>query len=204
MRAWAPAGALALAALPSLAHADVVALSDNGFVVRHSVEVDVVPAGVWARLVSPASWWNSEHTFSGDAANLTLDARAGGCFCEVLPARDGANEPRGGVEHMRVVYVEADRALRMSGGLGPLQSEGVGAALTMTLKPLDGGGTRVVWEYVVGGYLRYKTGQIAPAVDKVLGEQMARFASELGPRAAAVIPAAAPTEPAPAKPIEGR
>jgi hypothetical protein len=46
----------------------------------------------------------------------------------------------------------------------------------------DNAGTRVSFSYVVGGYMRYKVPEIAPAVDKVLGEQ---FKSMLAPFAAA-------------------
>ena len=44
-------------------------------------------------------WWNPEHSYSGVAANFSIDARAGGCFCERL--KDGS------VAHMTVVFVAA-------------------------------------------------------------------------------------------------
>ncbi len=205
-RKVAPLLGLTLAATASPASANISALTDNGFVVRQTVEVDADAPKVWARLIEPSLWWNPEHTFSDNSANLTLDLRPGGCFCETLPGGDGpggdgATAPHGGVEHMRLVHIDTGRALRMSGGLGPLQSEAVNGTMTITLKPLDGGGTRILWEYVVGGFMRYKTGQIAPAVDKVLAEQMTRLAGELGPRAVAASPESAP--PAQPKP-EGR
>src|SRR3546814_17092150 len=34
--------------------------------------------------------------------------------------------------------------------------------------------------YVVGGYMRFKTAEIAPAVDRVIGEQLAGLAKALG------------------------
>lgn len=169
------------------ASAEVVARSDNGFVIRHVAEVTASPEDAWKQLVVPADWWNGVHTFSGDAKNLSLDPRAGGCFCEVLPGakeewgEKGWLHPRGGVEHMRVVFVEQEKALRMTGALGPLQSEALTGTLTITLKPIDGG-TRLTWEYVVGGFMRYKPEQIVPAVDKVIGEQLTRLAEKLGPK----------------------
>jgi hypothetical protein len=54
----------------------------------------------------------------------------------------------------------------------------------MTLKP-GVNGTRILWEYVVGGYMRYKPDEIAPAVDKMLMGQLTSLASKLGPVAAA-------------------
>ena len=80
---------------------------------------------------------------------------------------------------MHVIYAAPSRVLRMTGGLGPLQSEAVSGTLTITLKPVDGG-TRVLWEYVVGGYMRQKIPELAPLVDKVLAEQLTRLEAKLG------------------------
>ena len=89
-------------------------------------------------------WWNPEHSYSGVAANFSLEARAGGCFCEQL--KDGS------VAHMTVVFVERDSVLRMVGGLGPLQSMAVNGSMTFALAATDSGGTRLEYEYAVGGY----------------------------------------------------
>jgi hypothetical protein len=63
----------------------------------------------------------------------------------------------------------------MSGSLGPLQSEAANGTLTFTLVKTDTG-TRIDLEYVVGGYMRFKPEEIAPAVDTVLGQQLAGLA----------------------------
>jgi hypothetical protein len=198
---WALAGVLA-GAVP--ARADVTAQTTLGFVSRNVVVVSGTPAAVWKRLLTPSAWWSSDHTFSGSAANMTLDPVAGGCFCEKLPSEDAAPvkpgtvlRPRGGVEHMRVVYVDHAKALRMIGALGPLQSEAVSATLTVTLKTVDGG-TRVIFEYVVGGYMRYPADKIAPAVDTVLANQLASLAKAFGPVEASTASAGPPAEDAPA------
>jgi predicted lipid-binding transport protein (Tim44 family) len=95
---------------------------------------------------------------------------------------------------MRIVNSSPGRVLRMVGALGPLQGEAVTGMLTITLKTTPKG-TRILWEYVVGGYMRYKPDVIAPAVDGVLAEQLARLAVQLGgaPEAPAV-PEGAKTE----------
>lgn len=184
---------LTLAAVPL--QAEVVETTALGFSVRESTEVRATPDEAWAALVRPADWWSASHTFSGDPANLSLDAMAAGCFCEVLPSTASPRAaPRGSVMHMMVVYAEQGRALRMIGALGPMQSEGLHGALTITLKPLDGGGTRIGWEHVVGGYMRFPPEQIAPVVDRVLAEQATRLAARLGPKAAA------PSAPTPQRP----
>ncbi len=179
---------LPLALLAQPARADVVATGSNGFVVRVTAEVTAKPADAWKTMTSPAQWWSSQHTFSGDAANLTLDPVPGGCFCETLPRPDGApaTQKPGGVQHMRVIYVEPPRAMRLVGALGPLQSEALAATMTMTIKPTDTG-SRILFEYVAGGYMRYKVEEIAPAVDRMLTAQITSLAGKLGP----VAPAAA-------------
>ena len=80
---------------------------------------------------------------------------------------------------MRVVYLAPGSTLRMSGALGPLQSEAVTGVLTMTLTA-DGEMTRIGWEYVVGGYARMPLAELAPLVDQVVGEQLLRLAARLG------------------------
>src|SRR6187399_2647116 len=110
------------AALASPAAAEVSASSDTGFVSHNVAEVAASPATAWARLSLPGRWWSSEHTYSGDAANMSIEPVAGGCFCETIPAANGV--PAGQVEHMRVLYVDPrTRTMRLGGGLGPLQSE---------------------------------------------------------------------------------
>lgn len=180
------------------ASAEVVTKSENGFVVRLAAEVTAPPAEAWRTLTTPAQWWSSQHTFSGEAANLTFDPVVGGCFCELLPRPVDAPEGQklGGVQHMRVVYIEPPRAMRLVGALGPLQSEALSATMTMTVKPTTtpaGKGSRILFEYVVGGFMRYTVDEIAPAVDRMLAAQMLSLAGKLGPVAepAAVVPKAA-------------
>ena len=175
-----PLAASALILIAQTASAEVVASSEAGFVIRQTAEVPADPAATWQALIAPQTWWSKAHTFSGDSANLYLDAQGGGCFCEKLPRKDGAPGVRGGsVAHMRVVYADPGKALRMVGALGPLQSEALTGTMTITLKP-GGAGTRIVLDYIVGGYMRYKVEEIAPAVDKVLAEQLAGLAAALG------------------------
>lgn len=195
LRAVALASAALMLAAP--AAAEITRSSDSGFVSRHEVVVEASPKEVWLELISPAGWWRSDHTWSGDAANLTLTPQAGGCFCETIPAVD---EPerftlQGSVEHMRVIQAYPEQALRMQGALGPLQSEPVVGVLTIAISTVDAG-TRIVWEYNVGGSMRYEIPVISKAVDGVMGLQLAALGKKLGP---VVTPAAANEEtPAPA------
>ena len=160
-----------LAAAPT--SAEVPSSSESGFVSHNEVLVAASPQVAWDSLVRPGNWWNGAHTYSGDAANMRIEPKAGGCFCEGVPATGGE------IEHMRVIYVVPGSTLRLTGGLGPLQSEAVTGVLTMALKP-EGEMTRISWDYVVGGYMRMPTAQMAPLVDQVVGEQLLRLATRLG------------------------
>jgi uncharacterized protein YndB with AHSA1/START domain len=158
-------------AVASPVAAEVKSAAPAGFAVESRVVVAAAPAETYAQIVRIDQWWDAAHSYSGKAANLTLDARAGGCFCERLA--DG-----GGVEHMRVVSARPGVELRLQGGLGPLQAEAVTGSLSWSLKPA-GGGTEIVQRYVVGGYVEGGADRIAPAVDQVLAGQLLRLQQKL-------------------------
>jgi hypothetical protein len=186
------------------ASAEVTRATDLGFVSRNEVVVSASPKDVWLALISPAGWWQSEHTWSGDAKNLTLMPQAGGCFCETIPEVDepGRFTLQGSVEHMRVVQAYPESALRMIGSLGPLQSEPVNGVLTIVISKVPKG-TRIVFEYNVGGTMRYEIPVISRAVDGVMAAQLAALAKPLG---VVAMPAAEPPsaeEAAPTGPVTG-
>ena len=62
---------------------------------------------------------------------------------------------------------------------GPLQGEALDATLTIQIKETPTG-SALRFDYVVGGYMRFKVAEIAPAVDKVIGEQLVGLANALG------------------------
>lgn len=185
------------AAVP--ASAEVTRTTDDSFVSRNEVVVEATPKEVWLALITPSTWWQSAHTWSGDAKNLTLMPQAGGCFCETIPEVDepGRFTLEGSVEHMRVVQAYPEAALRMVGSLGPLQSEPVTGVLTIVISKVEKG-TRIVFEYNVGGPMRYEIPVIAKAVDGVMAAQIAALAKPLGVVALPPPPAPAPA-PAPAQ-----
>src|ERR1700734_3347887 len=78
-------------------HAAVADSAANGFTVKLELNIQAPPQQVYGSLVhNVGDWWNSMHTFSGDAHNLSIDDKAMGCFCEKLA--DG-----GSVRHLEVV-----------------------------------------------------------------------------------------------------
>ncbi|MXO49078.1 SRPBCC family protein [Erythrobacter vulgaris] len=178
MRAFASlVGAAALGlATPSMA--DVEAVSEQGFVTRDVATLAATPRQVWLALIKPADWWNDDHTWSGDAANLSLVPSAGGCFCEAIPG-EGDIPLDGSARHAVVVQAIPDKALRLRGGLGPLQAVPATGVLTISLEEIEGG-TKVTWEYNVGGQMGFEIDAISKAVDGVMSQQLRGLSDLLG------------------------
>jgi uncharacterized protein YndB with AHSA1/START domain len=146
--------------------AGIVESTPNGFVIEQAIVIKAPVDKVYAALIDPASWWSSQHTFSGSAKNLSLEAKAGGCFCEVWPG--------GSVEHSRVVFIAPKSILRLRGVLGPFQAHGVDGALTFTLSA-DQGGTKLVLQNILGGFMKGGFGQWPERADAMLAEQVGRL-----------------------------
>jgi len=160
------AAALAGAMLAGGAQAAVTDRSAAGFEVTETAAIGAPPAKVYAALLQPGLWWSGQHSWSGSARNLTLDP-ASGCFCEKLP--------NGYVRHMTVVFADGASALRLFGGLGPMQFTGAAGHLGFTIKP-RGTGSDLTVTYDVGGYAKGGLAEtLAAPVDMVLGEQVARL-----------------------------
>jgi uncharacterized protein YndB with AHSA1/START domain len=160
------AALLVLIALP--ASAEVVSSSANGFEVRETVPLVVPPEAAFKAFGNLPSWWDPEHTYSGDSANLRFDLVPGGCFCERIPKTGG------GVEHMRVAYVEPGKRIVLTGPLGPLLYEATTGVMDVQVKTIAGG-SQVVLDYKVAGFANGGADKLAPAVDGVLAEQLKRF-----------------------------
>ncbi len=164
---------LILLLIPASLQAEVIAAADGGFISRHELVLEATPADTWTALTGEvARWWDPAHSYSGLAANFSLDARAGGCFCEALP--DG-----GSVMHLQVVFAAPGRLLRLSGGLGPLQGMGVSGAMTFALEALGDRRTTLSYEYVVSGYAPDGLAGLAGPVDAVQLGQLERLAAYL-------------------------
>lgn len=152
--------------------AAVVDAGATGMEVKHAVHIAAPPQKVWEALIQPSRWWSSEHTFSGSAANLSLDPKAGGRWCETLP--NG-----GSVMHMTVGFIAPPRSLVLRGALGPFYNLGIEGAMVWTLATKNGAAkdaeTDVTLNYRAGGYVKDGFGKWAEPVDGVLAEQIARL-----------------------------
>ncbi|MGE3666685.1 MAG: SRPBCC domain-containing protein [Steroidobacteraceae bacterium] len=170
-----PAAALfAALALPfgSVAQGAVAAATADGFTLTIEADVAATPDVAYRQLtVGPAAWWDPEHTYSGKAERLTLDARAGGCFCEQM---DGGAS----VSHGTVVYADPGQMLRLSAALGPLQEMAVIGTLSFAFAPREGG-THVTLTYRVFGAFTSDAVALSKLVDSVLSQQLARYAAHV-------------------------
>lgn len=165
--------ALPLAFAAAVAQATVVAAAETGFTIVTEVDVTVSPAVAYRALTQgPANWWDSEHTFGGDATRLTLDPRAGGCFCEQM---DGG----GSVSHGTVIYADPGQMLRLSSALGPLQQMAVSGVLSFGFAPRPFGAHVTLTYRVYGGFTTDAV-ELSKLVDSVLGAQLQRFAAHVG------------------------
>jgi hypothetical protein len=161
--------AAALYALP--AEPAVKSSSPAGFTIENSEIVPVDAATAWRALVEDVDrWWPRDHTWWGAESKLSIEARAGGCFCEIAGERQA--------RHMAVVFVDPPLVLRMTGGLGPLQGMGLHGALEWRFEPAEGG-TRITLRYQAGGYTPDDLAKFAPVVDKVQGIQLGGLATFL-------------------------
>ena len=160
--------AVLLALIAAPASAEVVSASDTGFEVKSTVPLVIPPEAAFAAFGELPAWWNPEHSYSGDASNIRLELAPGGCFCERIPKSGG------GIEHMRVVYVEPGKRVVLTGSLGPLLYEATSGVMDVQVKRVAGG-SQLTLDYKVAGFANGGAAKIAPQVDAVLIEQLKRL-----------------------------
>ena len=156
-----------LAAFAAPASAEVISSDPHGFEVQEVVSLVIPQPKAYAAFGQIGQWWNKDHTYSGDAARMSLQLRPGGCLCE--PLEDG-----GGIEHMRVTYVKPGEQVVLTGSLGPLLYEATTGVMDVRFERIAGG-ARVTMNYRAAGFAKGNGDKLAPIVDQVLADQMKRF-----------------------------
>jgi hypothetical protein len=151
----------------SPAAAEVVSVSSNGFEVRETINLVAPPELAFDAFDDVQAWWDPEHSYSGDAKNLSLNLAPGGCFCERFP--DG-----GGIEHLHVTYVDPGKRAVLTGALGPLLYQATAGVMDVQVKS-TAGGSQLVLDYRAAGFFNGGADKLAPLVDQVLAGQMKRF-----------------------------
>lgn len=149
------------------AAAEVVSRTADSFTLRYAAGAEIAPEDIPGALEDLPKWWDSAHTYSGSAANLSLDLTPGGCWCEKLA--DGTD-----FDHGRTVSAEADRFV-FSAPFGPLRGKTTKAELTVAW-PRDSMGLAATWTMVVEGP---GIGAMADGVDAVMGAGYQRWMAYL-------------------------
>jgi pimeloyl-ACP methyl ester carboxylesterase len=169
LRRFLLAASLAALVLPAAtpALAELGKVTPSGYLVTIKVPIKATPRATFIAIQQVGKWWSDDHTYSGHAGHMTLEYRAGGCFCE----RWNNNS----IEHARVLYVERDKALRLQGSLGPLQQMAVNGIMDFKLAA-RGDDTSLTFTYRVRGSADDGLDKTAAVVDRVLTEQVTRLA----------------------------
>lgn len=175
MRIPASIVALALVAMAGFpAAAEIVSRSENAFTLRFEGQTRLGPAGVADAFSEVDLWWDPAHSYTGNAANLSLDLTPAGCWCEAMP--DGALFDHGRV--ISAVYGE----IRLHAPFGPLREMATRADLIVTW-PLVDGVVTPTWTFTVEGP---GVGALAEPVDGVIGGGFARWIAHMDARSTAL------------------
>ena len=144
--------------------AKVTHVANHGFIVENTFTTEQKSEKVWLALVNDVDkWWPKDHSWWGEQGTFLIEAKAGGCFCEIAGDKSA--------EHMHISFVEPQKLLRMTGGLGPLQGMGVYGSLDWAFSVVDGK-TKVTLTYSITGINKGGFEKLAPIVARVQGIQL--------------------------------
>ncbi len=153
------------------AGAEVLSSGPNGFNLQLETTVNVNTTKAYQQFLDVAQWWDAAHTYYGKSENLSIDAVAGGCFCEVSGDRQ--------VLHMTITFVEPGKEVRMVGGLGPLQMLGVHGGMSWKFEQAEDNKTKITHRYQVTGYVEGGLDKFASIVNEVQAGQLAQLRKKL-------------------------
>lgn len=167
--------AIALAAPAPRAAAETANVTPAGFDITIRRALKTPPAQAWPAIGRIGQWWSSAHTWSGNAANMTMELNAGGCFCERWSDAQGGPQS---VEHGRVVAVrrsDTEALVRLQASLGPFQERPGAGVLSFVVAAAEGGSTLTV-SYRFRGGADAGLDKVAGGVEKVIEQQADRLA----------------------------
>lgn len=147
------------------ANGDVSKVYAQGFDLH--IEIEVKSGTAWQKFLQVQNWWDLNHSWFGPDSIFNLDSIAGGCLCE--------RKRKQSVQHMKVIYVDPGREMRLGGALGPLQTMALRGLLTMRFTPLENGKTRIEQIYKIRGVTEQGFDNLSKIVDKVQTDQMQRL-----------------------------
>lgn len=147
-----------IAATPAVAQ--VVERSPDHFVIRYEIALEAGPEDFADAVQNIGVWWNPDHTYSGDAANLSIALDPGACLCEALA--DGSV-----FEHGAVAEYDPETGVLIDAPLGPLHGRAERSDLS-----IGWAGNTLVMSFVVRGP---GLGAFADPVEAVMRDQFGRM-----------------------------
>lgn len=159
---------LASLLMPAAMNAEVISASADHFALRLEAETELEPEEIWNRLIDPSEWWLADHTYSGSSDNLSLDPSPGGLWREDWEG--------GSVWHGTVLQAHDNKKMVLSAPFGPLQGLAVTSIWTISLSPIETGGTLIVFDHVTNGSASSNLQDIAPAVNHVKSQALKSLA----------------------------
>ncbi len=149
-------------------NAKVIKSSEHGFIIEHQFKADADIAEVFKTMTKDVGqWWNSEHTYSGNAENMLINKD---CFCEQW---DGNK-----VSHLDTTTWIENSQIVFEGAQGPLRELGLHGSMIWSLSK-NNPGTTVTWRYYVHGFSDVDIAGFANVVDGVLNAQIENMAKLL-------------------------
>ena len=149
------------------ASAEVDSAGPHGFEISHSINLDVPREQAFAAFSQVRNWSTTPQTYSGEASPLSAEL----CQRRLIGERlDGG----GGVEHLRVAYLQPGERVVLTGSLGPLLYEATSGVMDVKVEKIAGG-SRISMNYRAAGFANGGAEKMAPLVDQVLVEQMKRL-----------------------------
>lgn len=164
---YALLGILSLLMIANPIAAQVQSAGANGFEVRVSKTLAKSTTESCQAFVNDiGKWWSSDHTWSGNSENLSLDLER--CvFIEKLA--DG-----GFCRHLELAHYEPGKLIRLTGGLGPLKEMGLDGTMTIRFSEKEGK-TLIDAKYAVHGYSPDGFDALSSVVHRVLDQQLERL-----------------------------
>lgn len=150
-----------------ISKAEVISADKSHFRLELVAETTLSPEQVWKKLINPQKWWHSDHKYSGDSANLTLELKAGRFWREKWEG--------GSVLHGTVLNIQPNKLLRLSAPFEPLQEMAVETLWTIVLTPAKTG-TTIKFDFIASGSASSGLDKLAAAVNYVKGEALKNLA----------------------------
>jgi uncharacterized protein YndB with AHSA1/START domain len=149
------ASALLLVALIPNLRAETKEIKTAAFQIQQEVVIAAKPEAVYDAATGDISaWW--DHHMSEHPKKLYIEAKPGGCFCEIFD--DAGN----GAQHAVVIYADRGKMLRFTGPLG-FSGMAIDSVTTYEFLP-DSAGTKLRVTVNITGQIDEPTAQLVDGV----------------------------------------